>query len=180
MQLYVDGFPRSAKGRVCLFVATAGGLGLSPFAPGTCGALLGVLMHGLIVLWLPPSATLAALAVSLWAVCAASYLLTPWAQYYWQDPDPGHFVLDEVAGYLIVPLLFHHGAFWQQALWGFVLFRAYDMIKLPVARQIDERMHGAMGIILDDMVSGIYAVMTMFGIMWLGTRLGWQAWLIIP
>ena len=77
-------------------------------------------------------------------------------------------MLDEVAGYLVVPILFRGGELWQVALVGFLLFRIFDIIKIPPARQIDQNMHGSWGIILDDLISGAYAAAALYGLVWLG------------
>jgi phosphatidylglycerophosphatase A len=153
-----------------------------PIAPGSFGALLGVAMHLAVVWWLPPQYWLWALLACFVVVCAAHFALNDWAQRYWNDPDSGHFVLDEVAGYLVVPVLFALLAFcfmggdfesegfireglpWYEALmfwWvapvGFSLFRIFDIIKLPGARYIDRNWHNAWGVLLDDIISGVYA-----------------------
>jgi len=168
--------PRWQKLRV--FIGTAGWLGLIPVAPGSFGALAGVIFHVVVCSFLPQSAQIATLGLALIAVSVANHVLTPWAVEYWKVEDPKHFVLDEVAGYLVVPILFHHGHLWQIALWGFLAFRILDVIKLPPARQIDRRMHGAWGILLDDIVSGIYAALFLYFLWWLSERLGLGAWLI--
>lgn len=161
-----------------LVIGSALGLGLSPLAPGTCGALLGVAIHILIALTAPASLQLPLLAGSLLLVCLFHLLLTDWAVKYWNDPDPSNFVLDEVIGYLTVPVLFHHGRLWQVALWGFIFFRTFDIIKIPPARQIDRNWHNRWGIFLDDVVSAFYAVGVMYLLWWLGPYLGWESWLI--
>jgi len=159
-------------------IGSALGLGLSPVAPGTCGALLGVAIHLVIALTVPAALQLPLLAGSLLLVCLLHLLLTDWAVAYWADPDPSNFVLDEVIGYLTVPVLFHHGHLWQVALWGFILFRAFDIIKIPPARQIDRCWHNRWGIFLDDVVSAIYAVGVLYLLWWLGPYLGWERWLV--
>ena len=162
---------QSGADKVRLALASGLGLGLSPVAPGTCGTLLGVLIHVLSATLLPPAAQAPALAAAWLAVCAAHLVLTPWAQAHWRSSDPPHFVLDEVAGYLLVPLLFRHGPLWQVALWGFILFRIMDIVKPFPARQIDRRMQGAAGILLDDLVSGLYALLGLHGLMYVASRL---------
>jgi phosphatidylglycerophosphatase A len=161
-----------------VFAGSALGLGLSPVAPGTCGALLGVAIHVSIALTTPANLHLPLLAASFILVCLLHLLLTDWAVKYWDDPDPSNFVLDEVIGYLTVPLLFHHGHLWQVALWGFILFRMFDIIKIWPASYIDRRWHNRWGIFLDDVVSAIYAVGVMYLAWWIGPRLGLERWLI--
>lgn len=161
-------------------IGSALGLGLSPVAPGTLGALLGVLLHVLAALYLPFNFQIVTFAGALLLVAVANYLLTPWAREYWQSEDPRHFVLDEIAGYLMVPIFFHGGQLWQSVVWGFVLFRLFDIIKLPIARQIDRKMKNSWGILLDDLVSGGYAVIVMYIFLWIGPMLGIEKWLITP
>lgn len=148
-------------------IGSAFGLGLSPIMPGTFGALLGVFLHIGIVSFFPVSFQLIALIFVFAAICIANHILYPWAKNFWNSDDPKHFVLDEVAGYLFVPILFSRGEFWPTVIWGFVLFRFYDIIKMPIARQIDQNMHNSWGVILDDLVSAVYAVVTLLIISWL-------------
>ena len=167
-----------ASDRFKLAVATAFGLGLAPVAPGSFGALLGVGLHLLIAFTLPAALQIPALVLALALVALANHWLTPWAVRYWNDKDPGHFVLDEVAGYLLVPILFRPGEPWQVALWGFLLFRILDIIKVPPARQVDQKLHGSWGILLDDLISALYAVAVLYGLRWLSLRYGFESWLI--
>lgn len=154
-----------------IIISSAFGLGLSPIAPGTCGALLGVLFHILVVLFFPYKLHVIVLLFIFLIIILINHLMTPWAQEYWKSGDPRHFVLDEIAGYLIVPIFFHQGELWQIILWGFLLFRILDIIKIPPARQIDKNMKNAWGIVLDDIVSGGYAVLLMYLLFWLGQKL---------
>lgn len=143
-------------------IGSAFGLGLSPIAPGSFGALLGVgytiVVFFALAGWTRPGA----IALGLLLAAVANHWLTPWAVAYWKDDDPKHFVLDEVAGYLVVPLLMPQGSLWEVALWGFLLFRIFDVVKIPPARQIDRNLHGPWGILLDDLVSGLYAALALY------------------
>ena len=69
--------------------------------------------------------------------------------------DPQFVVIDEVAGQLValigVPLA------WKSFLAGFILFRAFDILKPPPVRQLEALPEGA-GIVLDDVAAGLYAV----------------------
>ena len=141
--------------------------------PGSFGALVGLLWHGLALF-----AGWGDGAVRLWCLCGAAlfselhYWLTPWAQAYWRDFDPKHFVLDEVVGYLCVPIFWGlpeepvHPT-WAYALLGFVVFRVLDAIKLPVARYIDRNIHSAHGVLFDDVVSAVYSAALVSGVAWL-------------
>lgn len=72
--------------------------------------------------------------------------------------DPSQVVVDEVAGQMIaligVPL------FWKPLLAGFILFRVFDIIKPPPLRRL-ERMPDGMGIMMDDLGAGFYALVLM-------------------
>ncbi len=161
--------PGNLKNGVYAAIASALGLGLSPVLPGTAGALLGVAFHVGVVLMLPQAFHLPGLVFIFFLVCAANHLLSDWAESYWQCQDPGHFVLDEVAGYLLIPILFREGELWKVVLWGFVLFRIFDVFKLiPPAGYIDRNIHGPWGILLDDLVSAAYAALILYVIHWFG------------
>jgi phosphatidylglycerophosphatase A len=160
---------RRLKDYLFLALASSFGLGLLPLAPGTFGALLGVGIHILSHIAIPQSFQLIFLSLSFLAVCNLHFSLTPWAINYWREKDPRHFVLDEIAGYLVVPILFRpqlFGAptppFWKTLALGFIFFRILDIIKIPPARQIDRDMEGGWGILLDDLVSAVYAATLLY------------------
>lgn len=79
--------------------------------------------------------------------------------------DPQFVVIDEVAGQLItliaVPLE------WKTFLAGFILFRAFDIVKPPPVRQLEKLPEGT-GIVLDDVAAGIYALVVMQLLLHLG------------
>lgn len=142
-------------------MVTGMGTGLSPVMPGTFGTIPGVLIYLLIDGFIPANLKPAALVAAILLASIASLLLTPWATCYFKSEDPKNFVLDEIAGYLLVPLLFHHAGDWQTIFLGFCLFRFYDIVKIPPARQLDRDLGGKWGILLDDLVSGIFAAVTL-------------------
>ena len=168
----------SAGDWFCLCMATGLGAGLAPIAPGTSGTLPGVAAHVMAAMWLPVLWQTPVLSLLLAVVCLIGLLTAPWAVRYWKREDPGRFVLDEVAGYLVVPVCFHHGRLWQVALWGFFIFRVFDIVKIPPAWQIDRRMHGPWGMLLDDLVSGVYTVAALYGLLWLSRSMNWGSWLM--
>jgi len=167
LDLLMNILKNNKQEKIKILIGSALGLGLCPIMPGTCGALTGVVIHVLIVLVCPAHIQLPCLVFAFIFVCAANNILTPWAESYWGTSDPGHFVLDEVAGYLFVPILFREGELWKVVLWGFILFRIFDIFKLiPPARLIDQELHGPWGILLDDLVSAGYAALFMYFIYW--------------
>jgi phosphatidylglycerophosphatase A len=135
-------------------------LGEFPFASGTAGSLGAVALYLLISLKVSgrPLSIVAAAAGLLFA--SIGIRLGRWAQEFYQERDPGEFVLDEAAGQMIAlvgvtPLVLGI-ARWKVALAAFLFFRIFDVIKpFPVGRA--ERLHGGTGIVLDDCLAGIYA-----------------------
>lgn len=70
--------------------------------------------------------------------------------------DPGFVVIDEVAGQLIALIALPLG--WKSFLAGFILFRAFDILKPPPVRQLEALPDGS-GIVLDDVAAGFYALL---------------------
>ena len=137
--------------RLGVGIATAGGLGYAPLAPGTFGSAAGVLIFLFIDEW-PLAAQL--------AVIAATTVIGIWASNvgirHFGRSDPSHVVIDEVAGQLVTFVGVGSAIGWKGALLGFALFRAFDITKpWPVNRF--EALHGGLGIMADDVMAGIYA-----------------------
>jgi phosphatidylglycerophosphatase A len=137
--------------RVALLLASAGYTGYFPVAPGTVGSLVGLVVWGAVrtagggvVAELALVAGL--LVVGAWAATVAERTLGV--------TDPGPVVIDEVLGMCVT--LFAAPATLATAIAGFFLFRFFDIVKPPPARQL-ERAHGGWGIMLDDLAAGIYA-----------------------
>jgi phosphatidylglycerophosphatase A len=148
-------------GRVGLAVASAGYTGFFPFAPGTVGSAVGL------VVWLAGRAGGAGWRAEI--VLAAVLLVAgAWAatkaEQHLGTADPGPVVIDEVMGMCVTmvaaPLT------WQAALAGFLLFRVFDIVKPPPARQFD-RWHGGWGIMLDDLAAGVYAWLVLALLVWI-------------
>lgn len=72
-----------------------------------------------------------------------------------QRDDPGHVVIDEVAGQWFA--LIAMPADWKHAFLGLILFRLFDISKPPPVRNL-ERLHGGLGIMLDDVAAGLLAL----------------------
>lgn len=136
-----------------LGIATVGGVGWFPIAPGTAGSAVGVAIYLLTRGWSAPAqiAILVAITlVGLWAAGVAEVEL--------KKEDPGPVVIDEVAGQLLTLLL--TGVAWKGAVVGFLLFRVLDIIKPFPARRL-ERLHGGLGIMADDLMAGAYGLALM-------------------
>lgn len=142
--------------RLKLGIVSFGYLGLSPFAPGTAGTLGGVA-----VAWLLARTG----HYVLWSVlvCLVLYVLGrslgDWSERYAGRKDPGFFVIDEVIGYLVT-CLWSQGPSALALVVAFFLFRFLDVVKPPPARAL-ERMGGGDGILLDDVMAGLYGLAVM-------------------
>jgi phosphatidylglycerophosphatase A len=145
---------RSRGSRVAMLIATFFGAGRMRPGPGTWGSAAAVLLWAAIAHQLSPSFRMP--AVIAFATCA-TLIGIPAATRVARDTggkDPQFVVIDEVAGQLIaliaVPLT------WKSFLAGFILFRAFDIVKPPPVRQLEALPEGY-GIVLDDVMAGIYA-----------------------
>ena len=146
----LDNAPRTATERVALLIATAGGVGYAPIAPGTAASALTALGLGL----LSPSLT------ALLVFVAAVVLVGTWAAHEAEGSlggkDPGAIVIDEVAGMalsvLVLPLTP------AVLLAGFVLFRVFDVVK-PYPANALQQLPGGIGVMIDDLVAGVYALL---------------------
>ena len=140
---------------VALSLATAFGVGYVPFAPGTFGSAVGLIIWALL-----PSSTYvhAAAIVIIFAVGAWSATT---AERHFGGTDPGPVVVDEVMGMLLT--LFLHPVGWAGAFGGFVLFRAFDVLKPYPADRL-EQLPGGLGVMADDGMAAVYANLVLWGI----------------
>jgi len=151
----------SAKDRLIEAYLTCFGLGYAPVASGTFGTLGGVALALVFALYFPANYMLACLVTAV-VLTLIGAPLGKWAEEKWQSKDPGQYVLDEVIGFLVTVSFIDP----QQNLTinlavAFLLFRFFDIFKPPPARQL-EKVSGGWGIILDDVVAGIYAAIALF------------------
>jgi len=139
-------------------VATFFGAGKLRPGPGTWGSLATVILWWLLSRAIPPDRqALAAVVLAILTiligipaatrVCRASGL-----------KDPQFVVIDEVAGQLIT--LIAIPVSWKSLLLGFILFRGFDIVKPPPVRQL-ERLPEGIGIVVDDVGAGLYALVVM-------------------
>jgi len=134
-----------------LFLATGAGSGYAPVAPGTAGAVVGVLLWaaavwGLGASWGVLLAGLVAIsALGVWSAGRAEALLSH---------DDSRITIDEVAGVWLALMLLP--ARLDVVLVGFVLFRIFDIWK-PFPVRAAEALPGGLGVMADDLVAGLYA-----------------------
>lgn len=148
------------RGTLPVWVATVAGVGYSPVAPGTVGSALAVVLVAALDS-MPLSD--AGRGVLLALLVVLIFFLGVWAagrsEKVFGRTDPGHVVIDEVAGQLVTFLLVPHAS-WKLLLAGFALFRFFDVSKpFPAGRA--ERLPGGWGIMLDDVIAGVYALGTL-------------------
>ncbi|HET7931550.1 MAG TPA: phosphatidylglycerophosphatase A [Rhodanobacteraceae bacterium] len=133
------------------WIATAFGAGLSPKAPGTAGSLIALLPWWFLLRDLPLGwyalVLVAGFALGVWACSVAGKRLSV--------HDHGALVWDEVIGMWITLAAAPAGYAWM--LVGFALFRLFDIWKPWPVRLADRRVHGGLGVMLDDVVAGVYA-----------------------
>jgi phosphatidylglycerophosphatase A len=150
--------------RLAVLLATSGGAGYAPIAPGTFGSAVGLVIYLLTRSWseAPQIALVAAISVvGVWAADVA-------ARHFGRD-DPGQVVIDEVAGQLLTLLLTGVGV--TGAIAGFLLFRVLDVFKPWPARQF-EQLHGGLGIMADDLMVAVYGNILMRLLVMAAIRLG--------
>ena len=145
--------------RLALFLATSGGLGYAPIAPGTFGSAAGLAIYLLTSHWSFPAQAALAAGVTLVGVWASSIAATHFGR-----SDPSHVVIDEVAGQLVTFL--GTGVGFPGAILGFLLFRALDIIKPWPANRF-EALHGGLGIMADDVMAAAYACAMLHVVIWL-------------
>lgn len=132
-------------------IATGFGAGFLPWAPGTWGSLLALPLHALLSMLAPGQHALALAGIFLVAVLSAGA-----AEKILDRKDPGVVVIDEVMGMLITLIAVPANPLaW---LLGFGLFRFFDILKPWPVRSIDQRLNGGLGIVLDDVMAGLYAL----------------------
>jgi len=136
--------------RLILFAASGLGAGYVPKAPGTAGAAAALPLCWWITTLDPVSASAVVLAVA-----AVSVALAHAAEKALGTKDPSLVTVDEMAG-MAVAFLFHDFTLLSAAAL-FALFRLFDIWKPFPVKQLDKRLSGGFGIVLDDVAAGIYA-----------------------
>jgi len=130
-----------------IFIASGGGTGYAPKAPGTFGALLGLAIGALLLRLGHGPLFAGIIVVSLlgwWSIWAAG-----------GQNDPGWIVIDEVAGQFIAMLALPRPG-WPGLLLAFALFRLFDITKPGPIGWADKR-HDALGVMADDWIAGGFA-----------------------
>ena len=137
-------------------IATFFYTGYSPVVSGTAGTA-GALVLALLI---PSSVPFGAACVVIVAVSmVVGVPLGTWAEERWEKKDPGPFVLDEVAGYFVALFRVHGPTPGIAELFvAFFVFRVFDVVKPAPARRFED-LPGGLGIMLDDIVAGLYSLL---------------------
>jgi len=145
------------KGHLIYWFAIGFGAGLAPKMPGTVGTLVGIPIYLLIMdwwWWQYLAVVLLAFGFGVW-ICGEVSRRTG-------IEDAPFIVWDEIVGYLVTMIAAPSGWFWLVC--GFLLFRGFDIWKPWPVKMIDQRVKGGFGIMLDDVVAGLYALLALQGL----------------
>jgi phosphatidylglycerophosphatase A len=147
--------------RVILFFATGAYTGYIPVASGTWGTLLAFPLFWIFEPWRHLSTGLylgwyiTLVLLACWIAGRAETIL--------QEHDSHAIVIDEIVGYLAATLFL--APTWEHTLVAFIVFRVFDVVKPFPAGLIDRTLPGGAGVVLDDVVSGLYANLATRGLM---------------
>jgi len=136
--------------RFILILATGFGVGYSPIAPGTMGTILTIPIY----LFLSAIPSLLYELTLITSFFFASWV-SGYAQKYFGRLDDQRIVIDEMMGFLITMLWLPKTNF--SIITGFFLFRFFDILKPFPIRRMEKRWRGGYGVVLDDVLAGIYA-----------------------
>lgn len=147
-----------------MLIGTGFGSGFSPVAPGTAGALLAAVvwyvlsffLSASVLLWLTVVLVLLFTVAGVWA---ADRLASVWGE------DPSRVVVDEMVGTWIALLAAPAGHLWY-GLAAFGLFRLFDIWK-PLGIRRMESLPGGIGVMMDDVLSGVYGFVVLIVVRWL-------------
>ena len=147
------GKPKTTTDRLAVLIATAGGAGFLPKAPGTAGSAVGVAVY----LGITTAGAGAYLPHAIILVLFAGTLAAQRVETFWGH-DSQRIVIDEVIGQMIAYSMAGAARLsWQFIFAGFVLFRFFDILKPFPVRHL-ERLPGGVGVIADDVGAGLYAL----------------------
>ena len=144
---------------MAVFIATGAGSGYAPVASGTFGSAVGVALFfpfSAMGPWAYLLATLALLSLGIWSADEFEHAHGV--------PDDGRIVIDEIVGQLLTLFPFVFLDFPAGFLWlvtGFVVFRLFDVLKPGPVRWAEESFSGGAGVMLDDVLAGIFSALVM-------------------
>lgn len=132
-----------------IFIASGLGAGFSPVVPGTMGTLIAIPIYYFI-----SSISFPLYELTLVAFFFFSSWVAEQAEQYWEKKDDRRIVIDEIMGFLVTMLWVTKTPL--SIVSGFVLFRIFDILKPFPIRHL-ERVKSGFGVVLDDVLAGIYS-----------------------
>ena len=136
--------------RFFLILATGFGVGYSPVAPGTLGTLVAIPIY--YFLSENPSPLY---EITLIGFFFLSVWISENAEVFFRKKDDSRIVIDEMMGFLITMLWVPKTTLF--IILGFILFRFFDILKPFPIRHLEKRLKGGFGVVLDDVMAGVYA-----------------------
>lgn len=137
--------------QLIMALATGFYVGRIPIAPGTWGSLAAFLPWFFI-----KDLSLTTYIIVLAALFVIGFFVSGSAEKILDSPDAGPIVIDEILGmFITLTLAPNHPAAW---ILGFILFRIFDIFKPFPVSWFDKKIHGGIGIMMDDVVAGLYAL----------------------
>lgn len=133
-------------------IATGFGLGYSTVAPGTAGSILALLVAFFLIKGIVLYLIITIVVFFFMGVIASSYV-----EKEKEIKDPSSVVIDEIVGMWIGVLFIPH--LWWSFLIAFALFRLFDIIK-PFPANSLQKLGGGLGIMIDDVIAGVYALIS--------------------
>lgn len=148
--------------KVDVIIGTAFGAGYWPWGPGTAGAAMGTVVWYLCAMAIPDyrltllATALATVIVTLVSIAPINRLEKSWGA------DPSKVVVDEVVGVWVTLLAVPATMEWYYILGAFLLFRLMDITKPLGCRWLDNNIHGGWGVMLDDLLAGVYGAIVLW------------------
>jgi phosphatidylglycerophosphatase A len=132
-----------------LLLATGCGVGYSPIAPGTLGTLVAVPVY-----YFLSNISSPIYEITLFGFFFLSVWISENAEVFFGKKDDQRIVIDEMMGFLITMLWVPKTAI--LIIIGFFLFRFFDILKPFPIRRLEKRLKGGYGVVLDDVMAGVY------------------------
>jgi phosphatidylglycerophosphatase A len=136
------------KAKTVIFFSTGGYIGKLPFAPGTFGSVV-----GLVICFLLSRISVSLSALLTVVLILSAIWLSEHAERIIGEKDPGCIVIDESAGMVVTLMGLPFNA--VTAIAGFILFRLLDIVNPPPVRTIQDGLSGGAGVVMDDVAAGI-------------------------
>jgi len=137
------------------WLALGFGTGLVPKAPGTAGTLVAIPLIILTATYSLPIKVAVLIAITVFGI----YLCGKSAELLGVH-DHGSIVWDEIAGFYLTALFVP--VTWLWIIVGFIFFRIFDIIKPWPIKQLDAQVHGGLGIMIDDIIAGLFAGLVIY------------------